>query len=86
MPSSPRCSAARRWRAAAAAIAGTMAAVILLGVISNVLNLLEVSAFVQTFAKGLIVVVAILATRARAGRARLGETPARHRRASRDAG
>ncbi len=33
--------------------------------ISNVLNLLEVSAFVQTFAKGLIVVVAIVATRAR---------------------
>ena len=49
-------------------IAGTVAAVILLGVISNVLNLLEVSAFVQTFAKGLIVVTAIVATRARAGR------------------
>ena len=52
-------------------IAGTVAAVILLGVISNVLNLLEVSAFVQTFAKGLIVVAAIVATRARtAGAAR----------------
>ena len=50
-------------------IAGTVAAVILLGVISNVLNLLEVSAFVQTFAKGLIVVGAIVATRARSGRA-----------------
>ena len=49
-------------------IAGTVAAVILLGVISNVLNLLEVSAFVQTFAKGLIVVAAIVATRARAAR------------------
>ena len=48
-------------------IAGTVAAVILLGVISNVLNLLEVSAFVQTFAKGLIVVTAIVATRARSG-------------------
>jgi ribose transport system permease protein len=46
-------------------IAGTVAAVMLLGVISNVLNLLEVSAFVQTFAKGVIVVVAIVATRAR---------------------
>ena len=46
-------------------IAGTLAAVLLLGVISNVLNLLEVSAFVQTFAKGLIVVGAIVATRAR---------------------
>lgn len=43
-------------------IAGTLAAVVLLGIISNSLNLLEVSAFVQTFAKGLIVVVAILAT------------------------
>ena len=48
-------------------IAGTVAAVLLLGVISNVLNLLEVSAFVQTFAKGLIVVTAIVATRARSG-------------------
>jgi ribose/xylose/arabinose/galactoside ABC-type transport system permease subunit len=48
-------------------IAGTVAAVILLGVISNGLNLLEVSAFVQTFAKGLIVVTAIVATRARSG-------------------
>jgi hypothetical protein len=34
-------------------------------VISNVLNLLEVSAFVQTFAKGLIVVAVIVATRPR---------------------
>jgi ribose/xylose/arabinose/galactoside ABC-type transport system permease subunit len=48
-------------------IAGTVAAVLLLGVISNVLNLLEVSAFVQTFAKGLIVVGAIVATRVRSG-------------------
>lgn len=46
-------------------VAGTLAAVLLLGVISNVLNLLEVSAFVQTFAKGLIVVGAIVATHAR---------------------
>lgn len=46
-------------------IAGTVAAALLLGLISNVLNLLEVSAFVQTFAKGLIVVGAIVATRAR---------------------
>lgn len=45
-------------------IAGTVAAVLLLGVISNTLNLLEVSAFVQTFAKGAIVVAAIVATRA----------------------
>ena len=52
-------------------IAGTVAAVLLLGVISNVLNLLEVSAFVQTFAKGVIVVGAIVATRARSGRVRL---------------
>jgi ribose transport system permease protein len=52
-------------------IAGTVAAVLLLGVISNVFNLLEVSAFVQTFAKGLIVIGAIVATRARGGDRRL---------------
>ena len=46
-------------------IAGTVAAAVLLGVISNVLNLLEVSSFVQTFVKGLIVVAAILAMRLR---------------------
>jgi ribose/xylose/arabinose/galactoside ABC-type transport system permease subunit len=55
-------------------IAGTVAAVLLLGVISNVLNLLEVSAFVQTFAKGLIVVGAIVATRARSGPTRAATT------------
>lgn len=44
-------------------IAGTIGAVLVLGVIANVLNLLEVSAFVQTLAKGLIVIGAILATR-----------------------
>ncbi len=48
-------------------IVGTVAAVLLLGVISNVLNLLEVSAFVQIFAKGLIVVGAIVVTRVRSG-------------------
>jgi ribose transport system permease protein len=47
-----------------ASIAGTIGAVLVLGVIANVLNLLEVSAFVQTLAKGVIVVGAILATRA----------------------
>ena len=41
-------------------IAGTLAAVLLLAVASNVLNLLEVSSFVQMFAKGLIVVAAVL--------------------------
>jgi len=46
-----------------ASIAGTLGAVLVLGVIANVLNLLEVSAFVQTLAKGLIVIGAILATR-----------------------
>jgi ribose/xylose/arabinose/galactoside ABC-type transport system permease subunit len=46
-----------------ASIIGTVGAVLVLGVIANVLNLLEVSAFVQTLAKGLIVVGAILATR-----------------------
>jgi ribose/xylose/arabinose/galactoside ABC-type transport system permease subunit len=52
-------------------IAGTVAAVLLLGVISNVLNLLEVSAFVQTFAKGLIVIGSIVSTRARTTGARV---------------
>ncbi len=46
-------------------IAGTVAAALVLGIVSNVLNLLEVSAFVQTFAKGLIVVVAIVLMRRR---------------------
>ena len=46
-----------------ASIVGTIGAVLLLGLIGNVLNLLEVSAFVQTLAKGIIVVAAILATR-----------------------
>jgi ribose/xylose/arabinose/galactoside ABC-type transport system permease subunit len=41
-------------------IPGTIAAVLLLAAVSNVLNLLEISSFVQTFAKGLIVVVAVL--------------------------
>lgn len=46
-----------------ASIVGTIGAVLLLGLIANVLNLLEVSAFVQTLAKGIIVVGAILVTR-----------------------
>jgi ribose/xylose/arabinose/galactoside ABC-type transport system permease subunit len=41
-------------------IAGTIAAVLVLGVTSNLLNLLEVSAFVQMLIKGLIVILAIL--------------------------
>ena len=41
-------------------IAGTVAAVLVLGVTSNLLNLLEVSAFVQMLIKGLIVILAIL--------------------------
>ena len=50
-------------------IAGTVAAALLLGVVANVLNLLEVSSFVQTFIKGLIVVFAIVAMRFRASAA-----------------
>lgn len=42
-------------------IAGTLAAVLALGIISNLLNLMEVSAFVQMIAKGLIIILAILA-------------------------
>ena len=41
-------------------VPGTVAAVLLLAVASNVLNLLEVPTFLQTLAKGLIVVVAVL--------------------------
>jgi ribose/xylose/arabinose/galactoside ABC-type transport system permease subunit len=42
-------------------VGGTLAAVLVLGVVSNVLNLLQISAFVQMVAKGLIVILAILA-------------------------
>ncbi|HEV7276825.1 MAG TPA: ABC transporter permease [Devosiaceae bacterium] len=41
-------------------IARSLAGVFMLAIISNVLNLLEVSAFVQMFVKGLIVILAIL--------------------------
>ncbi len=41
-------------------IAGTLAAVLLLGLASNVLNLLQISSFVQMLLKGLIVIGAIL--------------------------
>lgn len=43
----------------------SVAGVLVLSITSNVLNLLEVSAFVQTFTKGLIVIVAILANQPR---------------------
>ena len=46
-----------------ASIVGTLVAVVVLGIIANVLNLLEVSAFAQIVAKGLIVIAAIVATR-----------------------
>lgn len=42
-------------------ISGTLAAVLALGIISNLLNLMEVSAFIQMIAKGLIIILAILA-------------------------
>lgn len=41
-------------------ILGTIAAVFVLGIASNILNLMEISSFVQIFVKGLIVVIAIL--------------------------
>jgi ribose/xylose/arabinose/galactoside ABC-type transport system permease subunit len=47
-------------------VAGTLAAVLVLGVVSNILNLLQISAFVQMVAKGLIVILAILANQPRA--------------------
>jgi ribose/xylose/arabinose/galactoside ABC-type transport system permease subunit len=48
-----------------ATIAGTLAAVLILGIASNMLNLLEVPAFGQMVAKGLIVIAAILLTQSR---------------------
>jgi ribose transport system permease protein len=50
-------------------IAGTLAAVLVLGIASNLLNLLEVSSFVQMLIKGLIVIVAILLNQPARGRA-----------------
>lgn len=46
-------------------MAGTIAAVLVLGLISNLLNLLEISAFVQMTIKGAIVVAAILVNQPR---------------------
>jgi ribose/xylose/arabinose/galactoside ABC-type transport system permease subunit len=67
-------------------VLGTLVAVLLVGVISNVLNLLDVSAFVQTLAKGLIVVGAIVATRERpAARWKLAPSSGPASRASSDA-
>ena len=51
-------------------IAGTLAAVLLLGIVANAMNLLEVFSFVQTLIKGLIVIGAILLTRQETGNAR----------------
>jgi ribose/xylose/arabinose/galactoside ABC-type transport system permease subunit len=48
-------------------IAGTVAAVLLLALASNVLNLLEVPTFMQTITKGCIVVVAVLLGQRAAG-------------------
>lgn len=44
-------------------IAGILGAVLFLGVLSNILNLLQVPAFTQILAKGLIVIAAILVDR-----------------------
>jgi len=46
-------------------VLGTVAAVFVLGIASNILNLMEVSSFVQLLVKGLIVVVAIIANQPR---------------------
>lgn len=48
-----------------ATIAGTLAAVLAIGLISNLLNLMEVSAFVQMVIKGAIVVAAIIVNQPR---------------------
>lgn len=47
-------------------VAGTIAAVFVLGVTSNMLNLLEISAFVQMVVKGGIVILAVLVNQPRA--------------------
>jgi ribose/xylose/arabinose/galactoside ABC-type transport system permease subunit len=52
-----------------ATIGGTLAAVLALALISNLLNLMEVSAFVQMVIKGAIVVAAIIVNQPRAGTA-----------------
>lgn len=44
-------------------IAGTVIGVLLLGVLNNVLNLMDVSPFLQGFVKGLIIIVAVLVQR-----------------------
>jgi ribose/xylose/arabinose/galactoside ABC-type transport system permease subunit len=41
-------------------VIGTVAAALLLGIVSNALNLLQISAFVQIVIKGLIVIGAIV--------------------------
>lgn len=49
-----------------ATIAGTLAAVLALALISNLLNLMEISAFVQMVIKGAIIVAAIIVNQPRA--------------------
>jgi ribose/xylose/arabinose/galactoside ABC-type transport system permease subunit len=44
----------------AGSVINTVAAALMLGLISNVLNLLQISAFVQILVKGIIVIIAIL--------------------------
>ena len=44
-------------------IAGTVIGVLLLGVLNNVLNLMNVSPFLQGFVKGIIIIVAVLVQR-----------------------
>jgi ribose/xylose/arabinose/galactoside ABC-type transport system permease subunit len=46
-------------------VAGILGAVLFLGVLSNILNLLQVPAFTQIVVKGLIVIAAILVDRPR---------------------
>src|SRR5436190_1196496 len=50
-------------------VAGTLAAVLLLGLANNVLNLLQISSFIQMLVKGLIVIGAILVNQPGARRA-----------------
>ena len=54
------------------AIGGTVLAVILLGVLSNGMTLLDINSFWQNVAKGTLLVVAVVVQQARSGERRVG--------------
>ncbi|MGH3387169.1 MAG: hypothetical protein ACRDO1_21500, partial [Nocardioidaceae bacterium] len=54
------------------AIAGTVLAVVLLGVLSNGMTLLDINSFWQNVAKGALLVLAVTIQQARSGERRVG--------------